>query len=205
MQSDVISFDSLQDHFHHLLVDATDNQHVEVSDETTHYLTSLLVSFSSVDMLFHRNEDGRYLKPLAIMFCEAHQAETPSLRYQGLRQLGDTALFIAGMFPGVLHRKPVGIDYYIAMGGSAYSSVSELVDRLKFGDSYRDIFSELHAHFTVLVDVLSEVAESSNLHSQADILQLYEQWMQTGSKRIASKLRAAGIEPIGLNRKGRAH
>ena len=114
MQSDVISFDSLQDHFHQLVVDARDNQHVNVSDDTTHYLSSLLVSFSSSDTLFHQHEDGKRLKPLAIMYCEAHQETSPALRYHGLRHLGDTALFIAGMFPGVLHRKPVGIDYYIA-------------------------------------------------------------------------------------------
>jgi hypothetical protein len=205
MRSDVISFDSLDDHFHQLLVDATSNQHVSVSDETTHYLTSMLVSFSSVDMLFHEDEEGRRLKPLAIMFCEAHQAESTALRYQGLRKLGDTALFIAGMFPGVLRRKPVGLDYYIAMGGSAYSSVSELVERLRIGEGFSGLFTELYEHFPVLVDVLSEVAEHSNLRSHADLLELYEQWLQTGSKRIAGKLRAAGIEPVDFARNRRPH
>ena len=205
MQSDVISFDSLQDHFHHLVVDARDNQHVDVSDETTHYLTSLLVSFSSVDALFHQDEEGRRLKPLAIMYCEAHQEDSPTLRYQGLRQLGDTALFIAGMFPGILHRKPVGLDYYIAMGGSAYGTASDLVERLNYSGAFIDIFSELGGQFALLVDVLSEVAENSNLNSDADILALYEQWLQTGSKRLASKLRAAGIEPIDFKSKRRQH
>lgn len=205
MHSDVISFDSLQDHFHHLVVDARDNQHVEVSDDTTHYLSSLLVAFSSVDMLFHKHEQGRYLKPLAIMYCEAQQQTSPSLKYQGLRQLGDTALFIAGMFPGVLRRKPVGIDYYIAMGGSAYGSVSGLVGRLRLNDAFSGVFTELCGQFASLVDVLSEVAENSNLHSHSDILELYEQWLHTGSKRIASKLRAAGIEPVNFNNKGQRH
>ena len=205
MQSDLISFDSLQDHFHQLVVDARDNQHVNVSDETTHYLSSLLVSFSSSDTLFHEDEEGRRLKPLAIMYCEAHQETSPALRYQGLRQLGDTALFIAGMFPGVLHRKPVGIDYYIAMGGSAYGSVSELVERLNYWGSSSDLFTELGGQFALLVDVLSEVAENSNLNNQSDILELYEQWLQTGSKRLANKLRAAGIEPVDFSSNKRRH
>ena len=205
MQSDVISFDSLQDHFHQLVVDARDNQHVNVSDETTHYLTSLLVSFSSSDTLFHEDEEGRRLKPLAIMYCEAHQETSPALRYQGLRQLGDTALFIAGMFPGVLHRKPVGIDYYIAMGGSAYGSVSELLERLNYWGSSSDVFTELGGQFALLVDVLSEVAENSNLNNHSDILELYEQWLQTGSRRLANKLRAAGIEPVDFNNNKRRH
>lgn len=205
MQSGVISFDSLDNHFHQLLVDARQNQHVEVSDNTTQYLTSMLVSFSSVDMLFHKDEEGRRIKPLAIMFCEAHQAQSAAMKYQGLRQLGDTALFIAGMFPGVLRRKPVGLDYYIAMGGSAYSSVSDLVERLRFGDGTSEVFTELYKCFPQLVDILSEVAEQSNLHSHADKLELYEQWLQTGSKRIASKLRAAGIEPVDFKNNRRAH
>ncbi len=139
------------------------------------------------------------------MFCEAHQAQSAAMKYQGLRQLGDTALFIAGMFPGVLRRKPVGLDYYIAMGGSAYSSVSDLVERLRFGDGTSEVFTELYKCFPQLVDILSEVAEQSNLHSHADKLELYEQWLQTGSKRIASKLRAAGIEPVDFKNNRRAH
>ena len=205
MQSDVISFDSLQDHFHHLLVDARVNQHVDVSDVATHYLTGLLVSFASADTLFHEDEEGRRIKPLAIMFCEAHQEASPALRYQGLRHLGDTALFIAGMFPGVLHRKPVGIDYYIAMGGSAYGSASDLVERLNYSEDFSAVFLELGGQFALLVDVLSEVAENSNLNNQSDILELYEQWLQTGSRRLANKLRAAGIEPVDFNHKRRQH
>lgn len=196
MHSDIISFDTLEDHFHHLVTDARDHQHVNVSDETVHYLSGMLVSFSSVDMLFQRNEEGRYLKPLAIMFGEAHQEENAALKYQGLRQLGDTALFISGMFPGVLRRKPVGLDYYIAMGGSAYNTASGLARRLKFARGFSGMFHELGRHFASLVDLLSEVAENSNMHSHADLLELYEQWLQTGSRRIASKLRAAGIEPF---------
>jgi hypothetical protein len=205
MHSEVISLDSLDNHFHHLLVDAKQNQQLDVSDETTKYLTSLLVSFSSVDVLFQKDDEGRRLKPLAIMFCEAHQAQTTALKYYGLRQLGDTALFIAGMFPGVLRRKPVGLDYYIAMGGSAYSSVSGLVDRLKLGEGFCGLFTELYEQFPLLVDLLSEVAENSNLHSHADLLELYEQWLQTGSKRIAGKLRAAGIEPVDFRNNRRTH
>ena len=205
MRSEVISFDSLQDHFHHLVIDARNNQHVDVSDDTTHYLTSLLVSYASADELFHKDEEGTRIKPLAIMFCEAHQEASPALRYQGLRRLGDTALFIAGMFPGILHRKPVGLDYYIAMGGSAYGSVSDLVERLKLSQAFSGIFLELGRQFALMVDVLSEVAENSNLNSHADILELYEQWLQTGSKRIANKLRAAGIEPVEINDNRRQH
>ena len=205
MHSNVISFDSLQDHFHHLLIDARDNQHVKVTDVTTHYLTNLLVSFASVDTLFHEDEEGKRIKPLAIMFCEAHQEASPSLRYQGLRHLGDTALFVAGMFPGVLHRKPVGLEYYIAMGGSAYGSASNLVERINYSEAFTDIFSELCGHFSLLVDVLSEVAENSNLNNNADILELYEQWLQTGSQRLARKLRAAGIEPVDFNNRQLAH
>lgn len=205
MHSEIISLDTLEEHFHHLVVDARENQHVSVSDETVHYLSSMLVSFSMVDMLFHMNEEGRYLKPLAIMLGEAHQAETPALRYHGLRQLGDTALFIAGVFPGVLRRKPVGLDYYIAMGSSAYGSVSELAGRLKCNRGSTGMFYELGQRFSMLVDVLGEVAENSNMYSHADLLELYEQWLQTGSKRIANKLKAAGIEPVNFARQGRLH
>lgn len=195
MRSEVISFDTLQDHFHHLVIDAIDNQHVDVAHDTTHYLSSLLVAYSSVDALFEKSEDGLYLKPLAVMYGEAYQQNNASLHYQSLRQLGDTALFIAGMFPGVLHRKPVGLDYYIAMGGNAYDQVSGLVARLKYSDAFKTIFTELGQSFALMVDVLSEVSEQCHLNNHSDLLQLYEQWMQTGSKHLENKLRNAGIEP----------
>lgn len=195
MGSNVISTDSLQDHFHHLVVDAMENQNVDGTDETKHYLTSLLVSFMSVDMLFDKDEQGMRIKPLAIMYGEACQEYSPALRYQILRKLGDTALFISGMFPGVLHRKPIGLDYYIAMGGNAYGLVSDMVPRVMRSQSFVVMFTELGQGFVQFVDVLSEVAENSNMTNHMDLLEMYEQWLQTGSQRLASKLRNAGIEP----------
>jgi hypothetical protein len=195
MGSNLISTATLQDHFHHLVVDAMLNQHVEGTDETKHYLTSLLVSFMSVDMLFDKDEQGMRIKPLAIMYGEAFQEHNPALRYQSLRKLGDTALFISGMFPGVLHRKPIGLDYYIAMGGNAYGLVSDLVTRVSRSKSFVVIFAELGQGFAQYVDVLSEVAEHSNMTNPVDLLEMYEQWLQTGSRRLAKKLRNAGIEP----------
>jgi len=40
-----------------------------------------------------------------------------------MQRLGDTALFIAGVFADSLNRKLVDVDYYVAMGGTAYAQV----------------------------------------------------------------------------------
>ena len=199
---------SLKEFFRDALHDALAHQQVAVEDQTEHYVVNLLTLFSDADALFEREAPGAEqrsrLKPLALMLGEALEAPTQEARFRGLQRLGDVSLFIAGFFSAGFARKLVDIDYHIAMGGRAYGTLAEHCSPAR-GRTLRQVFSELAAKFTPMVDALNEISESSYQHSDRDRLRLYETWVKTGSERSRSLLRKLGIEPTPAARSVLAH
>jgi len=192
----LITNTSIKEYFHESVNQAINNQHIEVSAETVYYLVNLLTVYSRSDRLFDRTENGIDIKPLALIYADAVNEPNTLERARLLQRLGDTALFIAGIFTDSLNRKVVDVDYYIAMGGNAYSTVSETLRGAYHNESVKLLFDELTKKFTEFVDVLNEVSEKSNLSTNSDILRLYEIWIRTGSKRAAGQLRRLGIQPV---------
>ncbi len=172
------------------------NQGTRAEQETVYYLVNLLTGFMRAERLFHVDEDGISIKPLAEFYADAVQAPSSCERNLALRQLGDMALFIAGLFADSLSRKPVDVDYYVAMGGSAYGYLSDTLRERGLLRAHSDIFSELSSKFQDFVDVLSEVGEQAHTDSPRDILRLYELWTRTGSRRAARRLMRLGIQPV---------
>ncbi|MEX2352915.1 MAG: hypothetical protein WD709_01915 [Gammaproteobacteria bacterium] len=171
---------------------AISNQHLTISGETTLYLGNLLTSFVCSERLYDTTSDGVMLKPLAQHYLEALEAGSVQERILILRRLGDISLFISGLFAQSLKRSLVDVDYYIAMGGNAYSCLSDTNNR----SALTTVFAELSQRFIEMVDVLSEVGETANLANNNDVLRLYEIWLKSGSKRAGEKLRQIGIHPV---------
>jgi hypothetical protein len=192
----LITNTSIKEYFHDSVNEAIANQQIQASGETAYYLVNLLTAFSRSERLFDKGENGVDLKPLALIYADAVNEPNIKERTRLLQKLGDTALFIAGVFTDSLNRKLVDVDYYIAMGGNAYSTVADILRGAYHNDSAKRLFGELTEKFTEFVDVLNEVSEKSNLSTNADILRLYEIWIRTGSKRAAGQLRRLGIQPV---------
>jgi hypothetical protein len=188
---------NVQEYFRDSVTTALANQKVEAGEDTVYYIVNLLAYFTHADRLFANTPEGVVLQPLALIYAEAVEAPSPEERQHLLRRLGDVALLISGLFSSSLNRKPVDIDYYIAMGGSAYGFLSDLNRGTVRGRAFRGIFGELSRKFQAFVDVLAEVGEKSPMNSSTDIMRLYEVWLRTGSKRTADRLRKLGIEPAG--------
>lgn len=195
----LITNTSIQEYFHQAVSEAVVNQEINTSDEAVCYLVNMLTLFSRSEYLFEQTSDGVSLRPLALIYADALNEPRVAERTKLLQRLGDTALFIAGVFTDSLNRKLVDVDYYIAMGGNAYSTVSDILRGVYRNDSAKMMFKELTEKFTDFVDVLAEVGEKSKLSSNADVLRLYEIWIRTGSRRAAGQLRRLGIEPIGAS------
>lgn len=195
----LITNTSIQEYFHESVNEAIANQHIHASAETAYYLVNLLTVFTRSEHLFERGDNGVDLKPLALIYADAVNEPNLVERTRLLQKLGDTALFIAGVFADSLNRKLVDVDYYIAMGGNAYSTVSDILRGAYHNGTTKLLFEELTEKFTAFVDVLNEVSEKSNLSSNGDILRLYEIWMRTGSKRAEAQLRRKGIQPVGAS------
>ena len=191
----LITETSLQEYFQTSISDALENQKVEAEADTVHYVVNLLTSFSRAEKLFDRTQDGVMIRPLALLYAEAIEGATADERNRSLRRLGDIALFISGVFSQSLNRCVVDIDYYVSMGGSAYSYLSDTMRGTNRGRTLSKIYDELASKFVAFVDVLGEVSESANCSNDADVLRQYEIWLRTGSERAAGRLRAVGIHP----------
>ncbi|WP_455205189.1 hypothetical protein [Kaarinaea lacus] len=194
--SNLITNKSIQEFFHDSVHNAVENQQIDASGETIFYLVNLLTAYSRSEQLFEQTHYGIDVKPLALIYAQACEQPNQVERMRLLQRLGDTALFISGIFSESLNRKLVDIDYYIAMGGNAYASVSDTMRNSYHSEAAQQLFEELTEKFTDFVDVLSEVSENANLSSNGDVLRLYEIWIRTGSKRAEAKLRKLGIDPV---------
>jgi hypothetical protein len=181
----------IHEYFYNEVHHAIEHQHVDASDDAAHYVVNLLTLFTKSEQLFDQTPDGPDLTPLALLYGQAIEAQTLAEQRGLLRKLADVALFIAGIFTDSLSRKAVDVDYYIAMGGSAYSYLSDRPDH-----PMHTIFAELAAKFHRFVDVLNEVSERAHLNSEHDMLRLYELWLKTGSGRASSRLLENGLQPI---------
>jgi hypothetical protein len=171
-----------------------DRQGLEADDHTAYYIVNLLTLFARSDAL-HDGSTGSTFRPLASIFAEAIEADTPEQRNFALQRLGDVSLFVAGFFGDTLSQKLVGVDYYIKMGGGAYGWLSENVRRTVRGQIFASVFAELAEKFQEFVDVLSDVRDAARGCDDTDVLRLYETWLRTGSPRAARLLRGLGIEP----------
>ncbi|GAB4358946.1 MAG: hypothetical protein Kow006_27730 [Gammaproteobacteria bacterium] len=192
----LISTENLEEHLKTTLRQTLAQNKVEAEQETILYIVQILLNYLRSDQLFERSEHGLQIRPLALHYIEALQHASLENRDRSLQQLGDIALFIAGLFADSLERKPVDIDYYIAMGGNAYGHLAQSVHTSRRGIVFRQIFAELAEKFTQFVDALGEINDHANMQYSANILRLYELWRKTGSTRAARRLRALGIEPL---------
>jgi hypothetical protein len=192
----LVAVSSLREFFRDAFHEASEHQNLDIDEQAEQYVVNLLTVFSRADVLYERTPDGLRIKPLAHMLAEALDAPSASARQRGLQRLGDVSLFISGFFARSFARKLVDIDYHIAMGGNAYSALADSMPRSASGRTIGAIFAQLAQKFQRLVEALNEVSEMSYVHTDADILRLYEIWMKTGSRRAHGLLNRLGVRPV---------
>ena len=168
------------------------NEHAErlkprPQDDTLWYLGNLLARFGSSDQVFAWENGELTLRPLALLYRDAHEASAERERCLILRQLGDLSLFIGSLFPENYARRGIRKDYFIGMGGGAYDYLSEKAVH------NRHIFSELASMFTRLLDLIAHACSRENVVNAADILEIYERWRHTKDPFAEQQLRSLGI------------
>ena len=178
----VVRRESAAEYFKELVEGALANQGVTAGELTSFYVVHLLTGFVQRSS---ENEIG----PLGTRLLLALESGGEAQR-AALKQIGDVALFVSGFFSDSLRRRLVDVDYYMTIGGHAYTALSR-VER----DTFSPVFAELAEKFPTFVDVLSEVSERSSCSSNADLLRLYEKWIRTGSRRSGQLLVERGVVP----------
>jgi len=183
----------LGEFFRSQVADARQELGVNLTDMTEYYLVNLLCEFSKPGGPAPKPGD----EPLALIYKRALEAE-PVQRVKLLKNLGDVALYVAGFFAEFVERSLVDVDYYISMGGGAYSNLSDLVAAQRQGETFAELYLQLARQFATLVDLFSEIAERANAAPSNDetLLRLYNRWARTGSSRIRRVLCEKGLIPV---------
>ncbi|MFT5680670.1 MAG: hypothetical protein ACI8RZ_001576 [Myxococcota bacterium] len=188
--------ESLFDFFHERVDAAVQDKRASVSKEGVFYLTNLLVERG-------HTENADAAETLVELRLRAQTGDR-TCAIQSYRELGDRALYRSGFFRGSLKRSFMSMDYYLHMGAAAYDALSRLLDfgRRPPKTGHKDlseIYLELADRFTMCSDVLSEVEQEvrteKSAPTDADVLQLYESWLVSGSPAVARRLRALGVIP----------
>jgi hypothetical protein len=188
MSEAVVRRETATEYFKELVDDALARQRIAVGDLTSYYVVNLLIGF----LRRPAHEDT----PMALRLGEALDAAGLRQR-EILRQIGDESLFISGFFGDSLQRKLVDVDYYVSIGGTAYTALSRYEV-----DTFSTVFAELADNFVAFVDVLTDVSERASCSSNADLLRLYERWLRTGSRRSGERLVRCGVA-LGAPKNGR--
>ena len=112
-----------------------------------------------------------------------------------LKDLGDLSLYVSGFFVEYIERSLVDINYYISMGGNAYKSLGDLMGRQRSGRSVGEVYRALADRFEHLVNVLNRVSDSSRerTNGDAELVKLYERWLETGDPRLHKQLLEKGL------------
>jgi hypothetical protein len=173
--------------FHELLRQACDEQRVVPSEDAEFYIVRLLESFV-------RHEQGLLDRPLALDYLQSLDGDPPE-RYQRLKHVGDTALFVSGIFTESLESKAVGPDYYTSLGGLAYRDLASLPGT-QLGKGVIALFTEMSARFLDFVRVLSQMSLDELFTSDRDTLRIYRRWLLTRGARDADVLMRRGIIPF---------
>jgi hypothetical protein len=182
MSDDVVRRESASEYFKELVEGALAHQRITAGELTSFYVVNLLTGF----LQRPADEDDA---PLAFRLAEA--LDTAGMRQRtSLKQIGDLSLFMSGFFADSFQRKLVDVDYYVSIGGTAYTVLSRYET-----DTFSSVFAELADNFVGFVDVLSEVSERASCCSNVDLLRLYGRWLKTGSRRSGQLLIERGVVP----------
>ena len=192
-EPELMQVSNLREFFHDSVNDAMECNRLSADHHTAHYVVNLLTLFARAEAFHAAADSSEGRKPLALMLADALDAPTAEQRCTGLQRMGDVALFVAGFFADDLQESVVDLDYYVSMGGGAYSSLSMETRGTMRGQALGGIFAELGEKFQQFVDVLNDVRAQAGSVTDTNLLRQYEVWLRTGSERARRLLRQQGV------------
>ena len=186
---------SPQEFFRGRVTEASSNLKLMLGEDIEFYLVKLLCDFIEPEKIVEpiaEDYANPLEAPLALMLKKAQETSTPEQKIRIFRILGDTSLYVAGYFQDYFNRKTFDISYYMNMGSSAYSSISDLMRE----DRTSAVYTELAEFFPQLVDVVAEIADVNDPSDNKDLLSIYDRWNRAPSPRLRKILSEAGIKPV---------
>lgn len=184
---------SLGEFFRDLVRRAMHAHEVETSEPAEHYLVMLLEHFAKPAP----DWDSR---PLALEYLESLHTSRPR-RCAKLKYVGDTSLFLSGMFMEHLERRTVSTSYYMSLGRIAYHQLAGLA--ATDSTSRADVFAEIAERFPDFVRVLSEISFAELFPGDLRTVRVYTRWLRTRGRQDAQWLLRQGIIPYDPGLKSR--
>lgn len=190
---EVVQNVNLLEHFRDVVRRAIANQRIDLTEDSEFYVVNLLTEVRKTEHLFDMSSGKPEETPLALLLERAVHGDTAT-RVRTLKLLGDTALFVAGIFPERAQRRFSSLDYYIRMGGGAYLT---LASTLPGKHSFAELYEEMGVKFKNLVGIMNEVRTSGLEKNDVNLLDCYERFLATGDARLRDILVKEGIVPSG--------
>lgn len=184
----VTSSPSLELYFSEQLQEHRQSLRPPPADDTLWYLSHMLARFGRSESLFAYDEGRFDLRPLALLYGDAMEADDDHQRCLFLQQLGDMALFLGALFPERFTKRGIQQDYVVGMGGGAYDYLAENARR------NRHVFQELSCMFAKILELVSVACSRDAASNDETILALYQRWMHTRDPLIARQLQSLGIQ-----------
>lgn len=149
--------------WHALLNEAQRASTIYLREDLEAYLVFLLMRFMSKPAVAS--------SVLGLDFLKSYQQRDIHQQFYLLKDVGDRCLLFAGLFPGRATRQHVTLSYFVKLGQTAYSTVSNQLSEQE------NLFIQLCHGFPKLMDLLQAMREMSRTTS--DLLQSIEQWHET--------------------------
>jgi hypothetical protein len=147
--TDLLTGNSATELWHALVRQGEERAHRRLDEDAEAYLVFTLMRHYRDVPLAHRTMALEWLAAL-------DQAGRD--RQDGLRDVGDRCLLLAGLYPQLAERRRVGLGYFVELGRGAYD---QLADELR--DALASMYRELAACFEDLVRVLLALRDRATL------------------------------------------
>jgi hypothetical protein len=182
----------LSAYFHETLTHALLTRRVEAPPPTEFYLVGLLTALG---------HDTAALSRSVVELSFDVQGSTRAERLLRLRNVGDQALSVMGLFDAHLERRGISRCYLAELGSRAYHCAGQLAHTSReTGERARaQVFRDLGTHFRTYAEVLEDVREATALGTPDDVLSLYERFQKTKSPAVAERLAAHGVLSVQIN------
>lgn len=154
-----------------IIHDAEVNCSIQLHEDLESYLVFLMMRFTNQPDIVKQILATDFLKSLKL---------TKDLKLYHLQNVGDKCLIYSGLFPSNAVRRHVKISYFVNIGQSAYSIIS---------DQKNDLYASLSNQFVTLMDILQSIRQHSKKYSDLLPFEAYDLWQETGSKRALRVLK----------------
>lgn len=180
----------VKQYFRESLQEAMQERRVETYPFVESYLVDILGYYAVTEHLYDaENESGKKTREtLAEMMLKANSS-SPRTRFELLKKLGDSSLYISGFFGDSLQRKVVDVDYYVDMGSTAYSSLAGVI----YEDTYAQLYKEIARRFVDFVDVFTLMSRRTMTTDTDNIFRLMDIYAKTGSPLSQESLMEKGV------------